>query len=231
MPASIPTLDDCLFYHTMELPGVGLVAGSWDLRGRFDEYVGGVGLAGRSVLDVGTASGFLSFEAERRGARAVTSFEAGSVDLLQRNPGFVEPDRRLEMQINSYRLAHHLLGSRAVPVYGDVYRLRDVVPAHEVVLVGQILVHLRDPFGALQEIAGRCERTLVIAEGMFEHPDPIAVYLGESTPNAWLHWSTTLYRQFLDKLGFEVVSIRSGSYRCNSRDKNEQVWTLVAQRR
>lgn len=214
----------------MGLPGVGLVRGEWDLRGRFEEYIGGVNLKGRSVLDVGTASGFLSFEAERCGARSVTSFEAGGMNLLQRTPGFVEPEGRLQRQINSYRLAHHLLKSRAVPVYGDVYRLSDCAPASEVVLAGQILVHVRDPFGALQSIAERCTHTLVIVEGMFEHPDPIAVFLGGSTPNSWLHFSTTLYRQFLPRLGFEVASIASGSYRCDSRDKDEVVWTLVAHR-
>ena len=41
----------------------------------------------RSVLDVGTASGFLSFEAEQRGAHPVTSFTAASYSQLQRNPG------------------------------------------------------------------------------------------------------------------------------------------------
>lgn len=215
----------------MELPGIGLVEGEWDLRGRFDDYVGGVELRGRSVLDVGTASGFLSFEAERRGARAVTSFEAGGPSLLQRNPGHGTPPQRFVQQVNGYRLAHHLLQSRAVPVYGDVYRLADSVLPHEVVLVGQILVHLRDPFGALEQMAGRCEQTLVVIEGMFDHPDPIAVYLGETTPTAWLHFSTTLYRQFLPKLGFEVASITPGSYRCNDRNNNESVWTLVAHRR
>jgi hypothetical protein len=66
---------DCDFYHTMDLPISWLRTGQWDLRVRFDQYVGGVSLAGRTVLDVGAASGFLSFEAERRGA-TVTSFEA-----------------------------------------------------------------------------------------------------------------------------------------------------------
>ena len=47
----------------MELPRFGVVHGQWDLLGKFEEYVGGVEVAGKSVLDVGTATGFLSFEA------------------------------------------------------------------------------------------------------------------------------------------------------------------------
>src|ERR1043165_9012096 len=74
-PRFVDRLEDCFFYHAMELPGFGLVPAHWDLRGRFDDYVGRVDLRGKSVLDVGTATGFLSFEAEKRGAARVVSFD------------------------------------------------------------------------------------------------------------------------------------------------------------
>jgi hypothetical protein len=66
-PRFVDRLEDCFFYHAMDLPEFGLVPAHWDLRGRFDDYVGGVGVAGKSVLDIGTATGFLSFEAEKLG--------------------------------------------------------------------------------------------------------------------------------------------------------------------
>ena len=56
----------------MDLPSLGLIHGHWDLRGRFDDYVGGVAVTGKSVLDVGCATGFLSFAAEERGASVVS---------------------------------------------------------------------------------------------------------------------------------------------------------------
>ena len=71
----VNNLEDCFFYHTMDLPGLGVVPGQWDLRGRFEEYTGGVEFEGKSVLDVGTATGFLSFEAEHKGAARVVSFD------------------------------------------------------------------------------------------------------------------------------------------------------------
>jgi len=100
-----------------------------------------------------------------------------------------------------------------------------------VVIVGQILVHLRDPFGALEQIARCTADTLVIAEGMFDHSDPIAAYLGATTPFSCFHSSTTIYRQFLPKVGFEIISIKPGKYRCVRHEKDEAVWTLVARRR
>ena len=78
-PRHVENLADCYFYHTMELPGLGVQHGHWDLRGRFADYVGGVEVKGKSVLDIGTATGFLSFEAERLGAARVVSFDMGDV--------------------------------------------------------------------------------------------------------------------------------------------------------
>src|SRR5436190_20625460 len=74
-PRFIERLEDCFFYHTMDLPELGVVHGHWDLRGRFDDYLGGVSVAGKSVIDIGTATGFLSFESEKHDASKVVSFD------------------------------------------------------------------------------------------------------------------------------------------------------------
>ena len=68
-PRDVRDVEDCYFYHTLDLPGIGTVEGQWDLRGRFDDYIGGVDLQDKTVLDVGAGNGFLTFEAEKRGAR------------------------------------------------------------------------------------------------------------------------------------------------------------------
>ena len=59
--------------------------GEWDLRGRFDDYVGRLDLSGKRVLDIGTASGFLTWEAERRGAQVV-SFDLDHASLQKLLP-------------------------------------------------------------------------------------------------------------------------------------------------
>lgn len=65
------SLEECCFYHTMDLPGVGMVTGDWDLRGGVSDHLGNVALAGKRVLEIGPANGFLSFEMERSGAEVV----------------------------------------------------------------------------------------------------------------------------------------------------------------
>jgi hypothetical protein len=67
--AAIPP--DIEYYHTMEVPGLGLVEGQWDLRSVVDQYLGDVSFAGKRVLEIGPASGFLTIEMERRGADVV----------------------------------------------------------------------------------------------------------------------------------------------------------------
>ncbi len=59
---------DSLFYQTIEIPGVGVMEGPWDHRAAADIYLGHVDFSGKTVIDVGPANGFFSFEMEKRGA-------------------------------------------------------------------------------------------------------------------------------------------------------------------
>ena len=70
-PRLIDDINDCYFYHTMDVPGYGHVEGEWDLRGKESEYLGRIPLKGKRVLEVGTASGFLCFYMENQGAQVV----------------------------------------------------------------------------------------------------------------------------------------------------------------
>jgi hypothetical protein len=65
-PEKVEDVADCYFYHTMELPGYGVINGDWDLRHGVDDYLGNVTFAGKRVLEIGPASGFLAFEMEKR---------------------------------------------------------------------------------------------------------------------------------------------------------------------
>jgi len=56
-PMEVAGVSDCVFYHSMDLPISGSREGHWDLRGRFDDYISRISVDGKSVLDVGTASG------------------------------------------------------------------------------------------------------------------------------------------------------------------------------
>jgi hypothetical protein len=231
-----PDLSKTWFYHAMELPGIGPVGmeDGWDLRGRFDEYTGHVPLAGRTVLDVGTASGFLSFEAEQRAA-SVTSFDAGSVDDRDDRPQDSQRQYAID-ELNrmhaGYELAHRAFDSRAKIARGNIYQLSKIVSAHEVVIVGQILVHLKDPYNALREAAACCSDTLIIAEGSFDANLPYAYFVGGAAATSYWHISNAMYRDWLEKFGFTLVYQNRSSYTCRhpKSSPEHEVWTFVARR-
>lgn len=49
----VTNIEDCYFYHTMDIPGHGVVEGEWDLRANISNYLGGCNFQGQRVLDVG----------------------------------------------------------------------------------------------------------------------------------------------------------------------------------
>ncbi|MGO9004294.1 MAG: class I SAM-dependent methyltransferase [Beijerinckiaceae bacterium] len=240
-----PRLDDCIFYHKMDLPGHGTLGheDAWDLRNRFEDYTGHVDVSGRTFLDVGSASGFISFEAEKRGA-VVTSFDldfgfrrqpvpkASIGDL----PKFIESSDDYYWRMkNAYWLSHAAFHSSARVFYGDIYRFPADFGPFDIAFVGQLLVHLRDPAGALMNIASVCDDLLVITEGMFESDKPFAVFLSgpdSSNYDAWWHYSTKMYEDLLAILGFKICSITRNSYwTAHPRLKGGvEVPTIVAKR-
>src|SRR5947209_17361874 len=58
-PREVSSIADCHFYCVTDIPEHGTVGEAWDLRGKEQEYLGGVSFRGKRVLELGTASGFL----------------------------------------------------------------------------------------------------------------------------------------------------------------------------
>jgi hypothetical protein len=73
---------DCLFYHVQDLPNLPKpTEGIYDLRNNVNEYLGNVDFKKKSVIELGPASGFLSFFMENQGAK-VTSVDLSIKDDL-----------------------------------------------------------------------------------------------------------------------------------------------------
>ncbi|MHB1534372.1 MAG: class I SAM-dependent methyltransferase [Acidimicrobiales bacterium] len=171
-PRMVSNLQDCIFYHTMDLPGVGLVEGSWDLRAGVEEYLGGVDFRGKRALDVGTANGFLCFEMERRGAEVVAydlneSCDGWDIVPFGGRPAVgmtVERAAGMGRINNGFWLAHAALGSGARMAYGSVYSLPSELGPVDITVFGAILLHLRDPFHALQRALALTTECVVVTE-------------------------------------------------------------------
>src|SRR4051812_4100612 len=77
---------DFFWYHTIDL-GAGLITpGLYDFRDTVDCFGFPRDMKGMKVLDVGSATGFFSFEFESRGARVI-SVDLPSLEELDRFPG------------------------------------------------------------------------------------------------------------------------------------------------
>ena len=166
------TRADCNFYQSVELPGGEVIDGPWDLRGRELEYLGGIDLAGRRVLELGPATGALTYFMEREGADVV-SFDVGydvSIDLYPA-PGNADT-RKLRLDHarktsevqNSWWYLHRAYGSSARMVYGDFYALPGDLGEYNVSVFAATLLHLRSPVAALEEAARRTRETIVVTE-------------------------------------------------------------------
>jgi SAM-dependent methyltransferase len=170
-PREVARLEDCYFYHTMDLPGFGTVRGPWDIRGYVDAYLGGVDLRGRRVLEIGAASGFFSVEMQRRGADVVAfdlsdEFDGNVVTFcgaladrtMAARQAFV---RRMN---NAWWLAQRATGSSAKMAHGTAYDVPQAVGEVDVVTFGCVLLHLRDPYRALASAARLAREAVVVTE-------------------------------------------------------------------
>jgi SAM-dependent methyltransferase len=168
---SVLERQDCIFYHTIEMPDGEVIPGPWDLRSRESEYLGHVPLAGRRVLEFGPSTGHLTFWMEDRGAEVVC-FDAGwdvSIDLVPAPGGETRKlrtdhaARTCEFQ-NSWWYVHQRRRSKAKMVYGDIYRLPGDLGEFDVCTFGSILLHLRSPIEALWQGARRTRSQIVVTE-------------------------------------------------------------------
>jgi hypothetical protein len=211
--------DDCYFYHATELPNGEVMDGPWDLRGCGPDYLGGVPLQGKRMLELGPASGFLTFWMESEGAEVV-GFEAGfdkSVDLLPVPGSDMRAERAEHMRYlahtqNSWWYQHRLRSSKAKMVFGDIYNLPEDLGRFDIAFYGAILLHLRDPFGALWSGARRAEMIIVtdLLHDFADDPDANIMRFdakgGDLLTNWWVMTPGAVVTM-LNRLGFADITM------------------------
>lgn len=150
-------LDELSWYHTIDVAGA-TTPGWFDLRHAVD-LLPLPDVSGKRCLDIGTWDGFYAFELERRGAAKVVALDVpdlGAIDYppeVRAAPGFDPIDPARQERPAGFRLVHRLLGSKVEWRAGSVYDLDPVeVGTFDVVVMGSLLVHLRDPVRALDAV-------------------------------------------------------------------------------
>jgi O-methyltransferase len=209
-------LTDFVWYHAFELPDGRVLPGAWDLRGHEDAYLGGVDVAGKRVLELGPATGYLTFSMERMGAEVV-SFEAGFDVPIDTMPVKCRDDPEGRQQVmqntidrnhDAWWYLHRTLGSSAKFVQGNIYDLPADLGTFDITLVGAILLHLREPWGALAQAARLTTEAMIVTEPLQDDLAPPESNIMRFSPSAEHHvtnwWS--IYPgavvSMLSRLGF-----------------------------
>lgn len=244
-------LEQCSFYHRLDIPGVKeLDHFGMDLIGDEAAYLGNFDFSGKRVLEFGAASGGLTFWIEQQGADIVAMDLSPDVDKTSWDiflPAGVDVDRtRKQMAAGIARLnngfwyAHEYFGSRARLVHGSAYNVPRSIGKFDAVTLCAILLHLRDPIGALEHALEFTNDALIIADlvpfdlSAEERERALAVFFPryrftEHGGVTWWHMSPAVYRTYLETRGFEVSKPMSGFFR--ARWGRVECFQLVARRR
>ncbi|MBI3715833.1 MAG: hypothetical protein HY255_07560 [Betaproteobacteria bacterium] len=237
---------DCDFYHRMDIPGIGTVGGVWDLRAGVADYLGGIDFRGRRVLEIGPASGFLTFWMESQGAD-VTCLEPDLDqfwDLLPAYPkgggqGQVTSEfrRHIERVRKAFWFAHEHFHSRAKVLIGSAYALDDAQGPFDITVLGSVLLHTRLPTEIVHRSCALTREAVIVCERVFADIGDLPVMqleqrAGSDNLDTWWRFSPELFRRLLALYGFPQQSFRTHSqpYWAGGRWNDIDMFTLTAQR-
>jgi len=243
VPRDVDGLDDCAFYHSMEIPGFGEVTGAWDLRAGVDAYLGNIRLNGRRVLEIGPASGFLTFHMEHAGAEVV------SIELPPDQPWDVVPAADVDMAAmqrsirssieqtsNSYWLAHRAFGSDARVHRGIVDDLPAALGSFDIAVLSCVLLHMRDPSLALTECARMTTGSIIVTEPLWRRDVPhrpvleLLPAVGNDVRTTWWQLTPQWVAQLLGVLGFQTAETTYHQQRYVTEGRMIDMFTVVASR-
>lgn len=160
------------WYHTIEL-APGLVTPGWvDTRSAVSHVPLPDSLAGKRCLDVGTWDGFWAFEMERRGAASVHGLDVpdpyrwdwpARARIRESYDGGKENLEKIRRNGNGFPIVREIIGSSVERHELTVYEISpDRIGTYDFVFVGSLLLHLRDPIGALERIRAVSTGEIVI---------------------------------------------------------------------
>lgn len=152
------------WYHTIDLGGGVVTKGMFDHRGTEDRHLLPADLSGLRCLDVATMDGFWAFAMERRGAAEVVALDIAEPEKLDW-PASIRPKIQKTMEETKehrFDLARTMLGSNVQRENRSVYDLGADLGQFDLVFCGDLLIHLKDPVTALENMLAVCRGTTIV---------------------------------------------------------------------
>lgn len=206
-----------LWYHTINL-GDGLETPGWfDLRPIVDRMPW-PDVTGKRCLDIGPYDGFLAFELERRGADSVTAADIRGPEDWDWPPAVRDRGIQFLKTVAGYRhgagfeVAKRALHSKVERVELSVY---DLSPERcggefDVIVCGDLLLHLRDPLRALEAIRSVCGGSFMSCEeinaplALSRRRKPTLALRGDDQCQ-WMVPNPAGHRRMLESSGFRIM--------------------------
>jgi len=214
------------WYHTIELaPGV-VTRAFFDTRPTVAKVPLPADLTGKRCLDVGTWDGFWAFEMERRGAASVTAIDIEDparwdwppqARFGETNDARLEYLRTFKSGACAFALAKEALGSSVERIDCSVYELDPTIHGtFDVVFLGSLLLHLRDPIRALDRVRGVCGGEAILAESIellpsITRPRTPTARLEGMDQSWWWQPNAAGFRRMVASAGFRILE-RTGIY-------------------
>jgi O-methyltransferase len=248
-PPRIESLADCNFYHTTDIPGVGTVEGQWDLRDGVDAYLGGFDFSAKRVLEIGPATGFLTFHMEKTASEVVAvelpldrnfwnAVPYESLGLARRSEDrWTESEQQFFEHIgrirNGFWFCHEKFASRAKVHTGSSENLPKELGTFDVALLSAILLHARSPVSVLESCARRVSGSLIITENFYPElgEDAVCSLVPTADNHAWDTWwrfTPRFFTQFLEVLGFTEHQVTFHEQRADNHPV--PMYTIVSAR-
>jgi tRNA (mo5U34)-methyltransferase len=155
------------WYHTLTMPDGTRTPGLFDHAPVLAEYRLPDSLEGLRVLDVGTFDGYWAFEFERRGATVV------ALDVPDKSemdwPAPLRSGRHWDnaSTYENFEVAHAAYDSSVTRERLTVYDANpERLGRFDMVFVGSLLLHLRDPVQALESLRSVCDDRLHLVDAV-----------------------------------------------------------------
>jgi hypothetical protein len=246
MPIKNPAKNDCSFFHVIDLPGEETTQGWWDFRLTEATYHGNVDLRGKRVLEIGAATGSHSFWMEAQGAEVVPYdlSPKDSWDIMataDQEEHLVDKAMRSLMGAlnNGWYYCRNRLGSRLELEFGSIYEIPASLGMFDVVTFGSVLLHTRDPIGALLSAADRATDSVIITDRLPPNLDlsrPLMEFMPVKSAakdfGGWTWWWITpkTLENLLVLRGFTHFKVTVSPHLFVPLGKHIDLFTLVASR-
>ncbi len=196
------------WYHTIDLGNGVVTPGIYDHRAYLGHYGLPKNMRGISALDIGAASGFFSFEMEKRGAEVTatdlptwTAHDFGP--LYEMEMGTDQAEQYLH---DPFLFAHKTLGSRVSRNLINIYDINpESMGRFDLVFCGSVLVHLTDPAKALWRIQSVTKEAAIIATPVYllRRSEPLALFVGHERGDGWWLPNRPALEAMLRSAGFK----------------------------